>query len=505
MTSPDPVPADWVLFVTAVAEHQIRTERDSAFLRDPVEIEQNFTNLQAFHRALHSDRIPAEELAALAEKLSGPAFQGPGPAALAELRHNLARCPIRFTPVEPPATAILLSQSYARVSWLAFPRDTRSAFLLATDNRYRPHASVQQWAQDRYLILMGRYVLLDTSILSRVLARLIVEAGARSPGMAEPWAHPDFPPALLEVARANQWLHQQIAYGLCAAAEGERYRLAFIENTDPAQGVITEQVSNEIAAGALDFLIGHELSHVAQGHLQAGGRPAGESPWYASAVLDRVRPAEIVEEYLRRYWPVHSLESEADLDAVLWAAGDGETGAWDLRLMGAQLAITVISFLDRANHLLKFGRDPVDVVGLRNYGLPGLIDLVLPMPTHPWGKTRATAVNSAVPLLYRDFFDSAELRRKTHLMRAVADVFGTMGVQALQAIRWISRQPGEYVAMVLPDGRLLTMYWPPGFVVGRDEHEQILSTASRFYADIAPDLPTGEWVEEDYGRGSRSD
>jgi hypothetical protein len=88
-------------------------------------------------------------------------------------------------------------------------------------------------------------------------------------------------------------------------------------------------------------------------------------------------------------------------------------------------------------------------------------------------------------------------------MRSVGDVLGAMGVQALQAVRWISRRQGEYMVVVLPDDRLLTMYWPPGFVAGRDQHEQILSTASRFYADIAPDLPSGQVVEEDYGCDSR--
>jgi hypothetical protein len=192
---------------------------------------------------------------------------------------------------------------------------------------------------------------------------------------------------------------------MCAAVEGERYRLAFMYNADPQPKVTIERVADEISAGAMDFLVGHELSHVAQGHLHADGRPVSEAPWYASGVFDRVQPTSVVEEYLRRYWPTHSLESEADLTAVVLAAGDGKTGAWDLRLMGAQLAISLISFLDRANHFLKFGSDPAAVVGLQNYGLPGLVDLVLPMPTHPWGRTRATAVNSAVRLLYNDLLN----------------------------------------------------------------------------------------------------
>jgi hypothetical protein len=263
-------------------------------------------------------------------------------------------------------------------------------------------------------------------------------------------------------------------------------------------------VGVEIAAGALDFIMGHELSHVAHAHLHAADQSVSERPYYAAGVFDRVQPAELVENYLRDYWPAHSLEYEADLDALLWTAGDGPTGAWDLRLIGAQLAVSLISFLDRANYLLKSGRDPVDIVGLRNYGLPGLIDLVLPMPEHPWGKTRSTSVLSAVQFVYRPYFDSAALRRKTLLMRSVGDIFGSVGKQALSAVQWSSRRPGEYVAAPLPDGQLMTMYWPPDFIVGHDEPEQIISTASKFYADIAPDLYTGTIVEEDYGRDSES-
>lgn len=65
----------------------------------------------------------------------------------------------------------------------------------------------------------------------------------------------------------------------------------------------------------------------------------------------------------------------------------------------------------------------------------------------------------------------------------------------------MSRRPGECMAITSPNGAMLTQYWPPDFVVGRDEHEETVPRASEFYADVAPDMPSGTWVEESYGRG----
>jgi hypothetical protein len=488
MTVPAPDPAGWAPIMTAVAEHQRSSERDGAFLRNAAEIEQNFRALEGFHQAMEDDNVTAEGLATIAELLSGPEFAPPGAEQLATLRQDLARYPIRFTPAELPAVAVYLARSFARVSRSAFPGDARHEFLFATDYRYRPHASVQQWAQDRYLILMGRFVLIDAISISMVLGRLICKAGERFPGVAQPWAHPEFSQALLATAQADQLLHQQIAYGMCCAAEGERYRLGFYFDDDPAQSAILGHVTSEVAAGVLDFLVGHELTHVARGHLQAAGRPARGSPWYASVTFDQIRllpgGSSLIEKYLHQYWPAHSLELEADLYAVAWAAADGHGGAGDLRLMGAQFATSLISFLDRANYLLRFGRDAAEEVGLREYNrLPGLIDVLLPMPTHPWGKTRAFAVIDAVQIIYEDLFDPAEIRRKALLMHAVASLVGTVSGQALRVIHWVNQQPGEYMASPLPGDRLFTVYWP---TTDRDHHEEFLSTASKFYTDIAP-------------------
>lgn len=99
MTGPAPQSADWCPFVKAVAEHQIRSERDAVFLRDRAEIEQNLTGRRAFHRALSSESVSVEELVALAAPLSGPAFGAADAAALADLRRYLARCPAADGPL----------------------------------------------------------------------------------------------------------------------------------------------------------------------------------------------------------------------------------------------------------------------------------------------------------------------------------------------------------------------------------------------------------------------
>ncbi|MCA2230383.1 hypothetical protein [Nonomuraea aurantiaca] len=403
MTGPD----TWAPFVAAIAEHQRRSERDGAFLRNRAEVEQRFADLDAFHQALRADEVDTQALAALG---------GISVAQAERLRQDLDGAPIRFTSAEPPSSAAHLAGSFTRVSEL-MGLDPAHEFLFATDYRYRPHASVQPWAENRYLVLMGRYVVEDTWTLSLILAQLVVLTGSAFPGVAEPWTHPDFPQAMLDTAQHNPYLQQQIAYGMCAAVEGERYRTA----VGVDDHTMLTPVMAEIARGAMDFLVGHELSHVHRGHLHAASRSAGESPWFAGEAFERAREtpdgAAAVEAYLRDYWPAHSMELEADLFALMSAADIGASVAKELRLVGIQFAVSLLSFLDRANYLIEFGYDPAEALGLRQYNrVPGLVDVMLPMATHPWGKTRATAVTSGVQVVYRDLVDPVELRRKALLM-----------------------------------------------------------------------------------------
>ncbi|MFB9681688.1 tetratricopeptide repeat protein [Streptosporangium vulgare] len=471
MTGPD----DWAPFVAAITEHQQRSERGGAFLRAAAEVEQGFADRAAFHRALHADDVTAEELAALCGATAGET---------ARLRADLEPGTIRFTPAEPASCVIHLSRSFTRVSKL-MGLDGTHEFLFATDYRYRPHASVQQWADSRYLVLMGRYVVQDMWALSLVLAQLVVVAGRAFPGLEEPWTHPAFPRVLLDTAHTNPYLHQQIAYGMCAMVEGERFRTAIGVDDDETLA----PVMFEIARGAMDFLVGHELSHVYRGHLHAAGRPADEFPWFAGEAFDRVREspggAAAVETYLRDYWPAHSLELEADRFAMMSAADTGASVARDLRLVGIEFAVSVLSFLDRASYLTEYGDDPAEAVGLREYSrVPGLVDVLLPMETHPWGKTRATAVTSEVQLVYRSLVEPAELRRKALLMQAVGNVLSSMSGRALNAIQWINSRPGESLAVILPDDKLLTHYWPPEATTDDARLERLESSASLFYSDL---------------------
>ncbi|MCP2341519.1 tetratricopeptide repeat protein [Actinomadura rupiterrae] len=485
-----PASDDWGPFIDAVAQYQRQSERDRVFLRDRAEIEQRLTDLDAFHRALTAPDVTADELAASASALSTGSVGGTTAPEMEQLRHDLARHPIRFTAVEPPSCAVHLARSFARVSRL-MGLDAQHEFLFATDDRYRPHASVQQWSDRRYLVLMGRYVVEDFWALSLILAQLVALAGAAFPDLDEPWRHPDFPQALLDAAEQNPYLHQQIAYGMCAAVEGERYRIGFsAADLAPEQSGRLVPAMYEIAHGAMDFLVGHELAHVYCGHVQAPGRAVHDSPWFAEEAFERVRAsangAATVETYLREYWPAHSQELEADLFAMMSAADIGAAFAQDLRLVGIQFAVGLLSFLDRADYLTEFGYDPAEAVGLDGYNrVPGLVDVMLPRTTHPWGKTRATAVPSEVRLVYQRLVEPAELERKARLMQAVGTLLASASGPALNAIRWIEDRPGESLALVLPDDRLVTRYWPPDATIEDDKVRQFESVASRFYTDLA--------------------
>jgi hypothetical protein len=301
-----------------------------------------------------------------------------------------------------------------------------------------------------------------------------------------PWLNRDFPRTLLAgLERSeNQW---QFAYKLCSAAEGERYRFATILTG----GLFEDWVADEICAGAIDFLMGHEIMHVLANHLREAPQSSEDLPSIFRPAFDLLSTffgadtEKRIAYYLGSYWPHHQREIIADTAGLLWAAGDGPTGAWDLRLIGAQLAICTISFIDRATFFIKHQVDPAILVGLDKYPYPGLIDLILPKPSHPWGKTRAALVNSSVSSLYGHLFSEQEILRKALLMKLVQDIFGKYSAHALAAIQFVNSRAGEFVA-ILPPGqnKLFTTYFPPS-TTAEDKHEDIVTDASQFYMDLS--------------------
>ena len=502
MTSDMQDTEDWSLFRSAVADHQIRTALSNSFLNDPIETERDLARIKEFHKGL-AGNASAEELSELTRTFSRSTFAPLQPSTIEQLRRDMRAFPIRFTDVESPANAAILARSFARVSRLAFRdglkrnfsdgRDRR--FLFATDARYRPHASVQEWAPDHYLVLMSTHLIVDVRMLAKVVAGLVFKAVASFAEDSSPWESLEFPDTILETARANPWLYDQIGYLLCAASEGERYRFGVLETNGLEQSDELDRLTGEISAGALDFLVGHELAHVALGHVD-GDRPYElREPWYVSNMTSEGIPEWAIQDYVREYWHIHGPELEADTESLLYTGGDGETGAWDLRLMGAQMAISLISFTDRAKFLMDHGRDPADQVGLRKYVRLGILDLLLPKATHPWGKTRQTSLGNLVRPLYGEFFSESELERKSRLMQSVGDLLGSKAAQALQVVRWISSQSGEFLAMPGPDERLVTLHWPSDFSVEQDEPAMTVSVAAKFYGDVDPSIAAARFVE----------
>ncbi|NET61804.1 MAG: M48 family metalloprotease [Symploca sp. SIO2E6] len=434
-----------------------------------------------FHTALHESNMSDADLACLTESEEQALL---GSEALAEidisrLREKLAKAPVRFTHAEPPSTTATLAFSFARV-WRFVQREIpNTQFILATDTRYRPHASVQEWLPDCYLILMGRYFIYDVIVLANILAKyisdVIVDLGN------QPWLSEYFGSSFTAAMERCE-LRYQFAYKLCSCAEGERYRFAVQMPSDP----MIDQIANEIATGALDFLVGHELAHVVSGHLcQSTTIPDAFPSWLNQACeVLRANLGKNADNYLTTYqmqfFASHKRELDADSLGLLFAAGDGPTGAWDLRLFGAQIVVCLISFLDRAHHFLEFKKDPVAIIGLQAYNIFGMIDLLLPKESHPWGKTRASHLNSILFSLYHNLFSQAELKRKARLMLLVQETFCRYVPYALGAMQFINSRPGEYVSALMPEGKLWTRYFSatPGV---EPVKEDTITLASEFY------------------------
>jgi len=464
-------------FVELVERTQLRSEGGGWPGKGPEELLRLHEARARFFSALENSSASDADVAALAGDETSRTLS---PEQVRSLRNTLANCPVSFTTAESPFTCVTLAASFARTWRFIRRQKPRAEFLLATDCTYRPHASVQEWSEDRYLILMSRSLIWDLSILADVVAMHI--GGVRAALGDSPWRDPAFPYALLMEFEHSE-LRWQIPYLLCGFVEGERYRFA----TQIGDGAFEQAVGAEIAAGAIDCLLGHELAHVHEGHVRS--KPQHSELWgparYAATHGHQHLGAEAsrrVDDYSAHFWPHHERELVADRIGLAIAGSSGPEGAWDLRLMGAQLALGLISFLDRATYMVQQREDPAMLLGLEQYNIPGLVDLLLPKKTHPWGKTRATSLNNSLADIYEPSFSPGELKRKSNLMSGVGDIFGMYGAFGLLALRFARSKPGEFVAMLHPDGKLWTRHFPPTATATAGHHD-IVSDASQFYLD----------------------
>lgn len=474
-----------IKFLNLVEKLQLASEKKSQPHRSEEEILKDYEVRSQFYSALANKNISDGDLA-LQAALPGnkDLFGDPNENSINVLRKDLKRFPLNFTNAEPPSVAVLLARAFARVSRFSQAEMPHAEFILATDLTYRPHASVSEWERDRYLILMGRYLLVDLCRLAHMIAIYVREI--RKPDDEAPWLNEDFPHTLLTGLKRseNQW---QFPYTLCSAAEGERYRFATMYTED----LFEDRVANEISTGAIDFLVGHEIMHVLANHLREPPKRNKDIPYFFNPTSDLLSTffandsEKRTASYLDDYWPHHQREIMADMAGLEWAAGNGSTGAWDLRLMGAQLAISTISFIDRVRFLIKHKIDPVIYLGSDKYAHPGLVDIVFPQPSHPWGKTRETLLGASLSPIYGHLFSEQEILRKTLLMKLVRDIFHRYNAHALAAIHFVNSKEGEFVALMPPgQDKLHTCYFPWS-TIAEGKHEKIVTDASQFYMDLS--------------------
>jgi hypothetical protein len=69
-------------------------------------------------------------------------------------------------------------------------------------------------------------------------------------------------------------------------------------------------------------------------------------------------------------------------------------------------------------------------------------------------------------------------------MSVVANLLSSFAACALELVRYVNSKPGHYVAIVLPDNKLVTLYFPLS-AAAPTEHETIESDASQFYFDLS--------------------
>jgi hypothetical protein len=179
-------------------------------------------------------------------------------------------------------------------------------------------------------------------------------------------------------------------------------------------------------------------------------------------MLKHLSPYEL-KSFWEKYGSIHSREAGADFQAYR-ITQDIAVDRMSHRVAGvaaATLVLGVISWVDRARYFVEHRVDPGRLVGRDFYNRHlGHIDVKLPIPSHPWGKTRAGLLGYyglLLALKHEQFLTSYQ--SDNLVGRSVMNLFSETVAEASVILIPLSQMPGEFSA-IEDDGTVITTYWP---------------------------------------------
>lgn len=335
--------------------------------------------------------------------------------------------------------------------------------IFATHSQYSPHGDISLLAPNVYLVLMGRYLLLDLLSIAYTMGDLV--KNCRLEGQSGPFIKHLGSQCYLDMFFRTAH-RMQLPYLVSSIAFGEKYRFG----TDFSFEDEELKESDDFYLLMVVFLIAHEIGHLRAGHFEKREIPFAskvyrtifdpDSDQYsfsgANAIYDKLK------EYTNTSLDAHCRELDADAFA-LSSAVDVAVDIAESRYLGyaaSQVVLSILSITDRISFYNKHGEDVTNLLDGGDYFTDiALVDVMFPMEKHPWGVTRLVLLSYMMQLLMSyDKSPSADAHQfVSNLGTNISYPFSLISKEVMAISAYIASKPGEFVAMLTRQG-LLTRY-----------------------------------------------
>ncbi len=376
------------------------------------------------------------------------------------MRSVLSGGRLMFPRTEPAGAVNVLCRVVSLLGGNVPVPDPLPCLLVMTDCQYHPHATIHCVDENHnfYILVISRSLLFDVLPLSFICAEIALESQEEEPAsfsghFASPKIREYF----------NKSIHRiQLPYMLASAALGEKYRFAFRVGADAAR----HPWSFNLWYCMIAFVLGHELGHIFHGHM--GGRDLVKSGML-ECLLDeslsvcavRDQPPFVVENYMRSCFESHAREFDADGFGLLVASNlavdlfrDRSAGQ-----LAASVVLGLVAWMDRMAFFLRERVDPVAIVGDEAYNKSALaIDLRIPRPSHPWGRSRHGLLSFYLSTFSQLHFTDDEWDSLQKGISNAHYLISSSARGALAATLFVMGCSHEVTSLLMPDG-LVSTFW----------------------------------------------
>ena len=328
---------------------------------------------------------------------------------------------------EPITTSIILLASLKHILNNYIHVNERFSLIVATDSRYRPHGRVERIAENCYLIVVGRYLVIDSFLISTTIYDSIFALRKER----ETDFLQAFSSDLLAKTMMSSYHKYQFPFILSGIYMGENIRCAGI--FDSENRLKYGSYCTSLALCMISFIFGHEIGHIFNDDLNPN-KTQREHNIYKTMLVNQIdsnesdfynENKEQIKWYISEYADIHGCECDADLRG-LQISMDVAVDLFQNKLVGLAasfLTLKLMSLFDKLHFFFINRKNINDIVSLEDFNrVLFSADIRVPFSSHPWGKTRL----SLLPTLYLLMWETANGRtaeERAHENNAVRKIF----------------------------------------------------------------------------------